>query len=108
MALHRPKRRRRSPPPLAGRLHRQAAGPRLECNHRHLDGAPAAAPDSVDCAVPLPVLSCCTYLTDVDGVAWRGRDYDAHDFICAIKEKLINMFAQVPVRGILRRLDDSN
>jgi hypothetical protein len=58
--------------------------------------------------VPLPVLSCCTYLTDVDGVAWRSRDYDAHDFICAIKEKPINMFAQVPVRGSLRRLDDSN
>jgi hypothetical protein len=58
--------------------------------------------------VALPVISSCTYLTSVAGVPWRARDYDAHDFIHAIKDKPITGFAQIPVGGIVRRLDDTN
>jgi predicted amidophosphoribosyltransferase len=58
--------------------------------------------------VPLSVVSCCTYLTGATSVAWRGLDYDAHDFIHAVKQKPINKYAHIPVRGVLRRLDDSN
>lgn len=56
----------------------------------------------------LPVVSCCAYLTSVDGIGWRPCDYDAHDFIHAIKGRPINGFANIPVRGLVRRLDDTN
>jgi pyrimidine operon attenuation protein/uracil phosphoribosyltransferase len=58
--------------------------------------------------VPLPVISACTYLTSVERISWRRCDYDVHDFVHAIKDKPINGFAQIPVRGIVRRLDDTN
>jgi predicted amidophosphoribosyltransferase len=58
--------------------------------------------------VPLPVISSCTYLTSVDRISWRPCDYDVHDFVHAIKDKPINGFAQIPVRGIVHRLDDTN
>ena len=57
--------------------------------------------------MPLRVVCFCTYLTDIAG-AWRGRDYDAHDFIHALKGRNLNGFAQIPVRGKRRRLDNSN
>jgi predicted amidophosphoribosyltransferase len=56
----------------------------------------------------LRVISSCTYLTSVEGALWRPRDYDAHDFIQAIKGRPVNGFAQIPVRNVVRRLADEN
>src|SRR5690348_4737776 len=54
------------------------------------------------------IVSCCTYLTDVENGPWRRRDYDAHDFVFAVKGRRLNGYAQVPVRGTDRRLDNDN
>lgn len=56
----------------------------------------------------LRVVSCCTYLTEVGSVIWRAHDHDAHDFVMAVKAKPINGFAQIPCRGEVHRIDDSN
>ena len=58
--------------------------------------------------MPLRVVSCCTYLTSTDGLVWRPADYDAHDFVMAIKAKPINGFCHVPCRGETHRIDDGN
>jgi hypothetical protein len=58
--------------------------------------------------MPLRVVSCCTYLTGTDGIVWRPRDYDAHDFIMAVKGWTIGGFAQIPCRGRIHRIDDGN
>jgi hypothetical protein len=55
----------------------------------------------------LQVVSCCTYLTGVE-FPWRRGDYDAHDFVFAIKAKDINGYANVPVRGARRHLENAN
>jgi hypothetical protein len=58
--------------------------------------------------MPLRIVSCCTYLTGTDGIAWRRRDYDAHDFVMAVKGRSIEGFARIPCRGRIHRLDDHN
>ena len=55
----------------------------------------------------LRVYCFCTYLTDIGG-AWRGQDYDAHDFIHALKGREFNGYAQIPVSGKSKRLDNTN
>ena len=49
----------------------------------------------------------CTYLTDIGG-GWRGQDYDAHDFIHALKGRQLNGYASIPVSGRSKRLDNTN
>ena len=58
--------------------------------------------------MPLRVVSCCTYLTGTDGIVWRPRDYDAHDFIMAVKGRTIEGFAQIPCCGRIHRIDDGS
>ena len=55
----------------------------------------------------LRVYCFCTYLTDIGG-GWRGQDYDAHDFIHALKGRQLNGYAQIPVSGKSKRLDNTN
>lgn len=55
----------------------------------------------------LRVYCFCTYLTDIGG-GWHGRDYDAHDFIHALKGRQLNGYAQIPVSGKSKRLDNTN
>lgn len=49
----------------------------------------------------------CTYLTEI-GSGWRSADYDAHDFIHAIKDREINGYAYVLVAGKRLRFDNAN
>jgi predicted amidophosphoribosyltransferase len=58
--------------------------------------------------MPLRVVSCCTYLTSTEGIIWRPRDYDAHDFVLAVKAKSINGYCQVPCRGQVHRIHNEN
>jgi len=58
----------------------------------------------------LRVASLCGYLCSGD-VVWRrgaGGDFDAHDWIQALKGKSFKGYAQVPVCGTTRRLSDEN
>jgi hypothetical protein len=45
--------------------------------------------------MPLSVVSFSTYLTTVEGLTWRPHDYDARDFVHAIKDFDIARFAFV-------------
>jgi predicted amidophosphoribosyltransferase len=56
--------------------------------------------------MPLTVVCFSTYLTSIG--SWRGVDHDAHKFIDAVKDRPINGYAHVPVRGTRRRFDHSN
>ena len=55
----------------------------------------------------LKVYCFCTYLTDIGG-GWRGKDYDAHDFIHALKWQQFKGYAQIPVSGRIETLDNTN
>jgi adenine/guanine phosphoribosyltransferase-like PRPP-binding protein len=55
----------------------------------------------------LEVVCFCTYLTDI-GSGWRPDDYNAHDFIHAIKDRNLNGYAMIPLRGKRLRVDNSN
>jgi predicted amidophosphoribosyltransferase len=57
--------------------------------------------------MPLAVVSFSTYLTSI-GDSWRSSDYDAHDFIDAIKDRDINGYAHVRLRGTRHRFDNTN
>ena len=57
--------------------------------------------------MPLQVVCFCTYRTSVT-VGWNGSDYDAHDFIDAIKNRDINKHSWLTVRGTPRRFDNAN
>lgn len=54
----------------------------------------------------LRVVCFSSYLTTIGG--WRGVDHDAHDFIDAIKDRSINGYSRVPVRGRRRFFDNDN
>ena len=58
--------------------------------------------------MPLPVISFSTYLTTTDGVVWRPDDYNARDFVLAIKGKEIAGYAFVRCRGSWRRFENAN
>lgn len=58
--------------------------------------------------MPLTVVSCCTYLTDAEGVDWRRPDYDAHDFVMAVKAEPFNGHAYVPCGDQLHRIANDN
>jgi hypothetical protein len=55
----------------------------------------------------LQAICFSTYLTDI-AVDWRPRDHDAHKFIDAIKDRDINGYAYVRVRGKWLRFDNAN
>ncbi len=57
--------------------------------------------------MPLKVLSCCTYLT-ADNVPWRGLDYDAHDFVHAVKAHPFEGYVQLMSRGRTYRISSTN
>ena len=57
--------------------------------------------------MPLQVVCFCTYRTSVT-VGWNGSDYDAHDFIDAIKNRDINKHSWLTVRGTPRKFDNTN
>lgn len=57
--------------------------------------------------MPLRVVCFSTYRTSVAG-GWRGVDYDAHDFIDAIKDRDINGYSHVWLRGKWHRFDNTN
>jgi hypothetical protein len=59
-------------------------------------------------SMPLPVTSFSTYLTTTDDVVWRPDDYNARDFVLAIKGKEITGYAFVRCRGSWRRFDNTN
>jgi hypothetical protein len=58
--------------------------------------------------MPLPVISFSTYLTSTDGVTWRADDYNARDFVLAIKGREIAGYAFVRCGGSWRRFDNTN
>jgi hypothetical protein len=49
----------------------------------------------------------CRYLVEI-GSDWRGDDFNAHDFVHAIKDRDIRGYAYLPLRGGWRRFDNSN
>ena len=55
----------------------------------------------------LRVVSFATYLVRVDAV-WRDGDYNALKFVKAIKGLPVNMYARVPVCGVIHLLEQSN
>ena len=57
--------------------------------------------------MPLRVVCFSTYRTSIAG-GWRGADYDAHDFIDAIKDRDINGYSNVRLRGTWHRFDNTN
>ena len=58
--------------------------------------------------MPLPVVSFSSYLTAVDGVSWRTADYDARNFVHAIKDHDIATFACVRRGTEWREFDNWN
>ena len=58
--------------------------------------------------IPLKVYCFCTYLTNIGGGEWRSQDWNAHDFIHALKGRQFNGYAQIPVSGRRRKLDNTN
>lgn len=54
----------------------------------------------------LRVVCFSTYLTSIG--RWRGVDHDAHDLIDAIKDRSLNGYSHVPVRGRRRFFDNNN
>jgi phosphoribosylpyrophosphate synthetase len=57
--------------------------------------------------VGVRVIGCCTHLTDVNG-PWRRADYNAHDFVFAVKDRQLNGYAWIPCRGIQRYVNNGN
>jgi predicted amidophosphoribosyltransferase len=55
----------------------------------------------------LRVVCFSTYRTSVGG-GWRREDYDAHDFVDAIKDRDINQYSHVRLRGKWHRFDNEN
>jgi predicted amidophosphoribosyltransferase len=53
----------------------------------------------------LQVVSFSTYRT---GGFWRGSDHDAHKFIEAIKDRPVNGYARILVRGLWHSFDNTN
>lgn len=56
--------------------------------------------------MPLKLVTFMTYFTGP--MQWRGDDYDSYKFVQALKGNQINKYAQVPILGTRRRLDQSN
>jgi hypothetical protein len=57
--------------------------------------------------VPLQAICFCRYLVEI-GSGWRSDDFNAHDFVHAIKDHDIRGYAYVPLRGEWQRFDNSN
>jgi len=57
--------------------------------------------------MPLHVASFSTYLTRVDG-PWNPDDYNARDFIYAVKDRDITKYAWVRVRGKWQKFTNDN
>ena len=55
----------------------------------------------------LKVVCFSTYRTSIAG-GWRGDDYDAHDFIDAVKDRNINGYANVKLRGEWHYFNNAN
>jgi hypothetical protein len=58
--------------------------------------------------MPIQVVSFSTYLTAVDRVTWRHDDYNARNFIHAIKGREIGNWGFVHSGGQWRRFDNAN
>jgi predicted amidophosphoribosyltransferase len=58
--------------------------------------------------MPLPVVSFSTYLTSTEGVMWRADDYNARDFILAIKDRDVAGYAFVRRGRIWKRFENAN
>jgi hypothetical protein len=56
----------------------------------------------------IPVSRVCLYLTEIDGVTWRGTDYDAMKIVKAVKGEPINGYVDVSIGGRICRFDQSN
>jgi hypothetical protein len=56
--------------------------------------------------VVFPVVSFATYRTSVG--AWRGVDHDAHDFIDALKDRPLDHYSRLKVRGRFEKFDNLN
>ncbi len=57
--------------------------------------------------MPLKVVCFCSYLTATHN-PWRPRDFDAHDFVHALKGRQLNKYARIPVFGKDRILENKN
>src|SRR5436309_2089543 len=57
--------------------------------------------------MPLRVVCFSTYRTSIVG-GWRPVDHDAHKFIDAIKDRDLNKWGLVMLRGIWHRFDNAN
>jgi hypothetical protein len=58
--------------------------------------------------MPLSVVSFSTYLTTVEGLTWRPHDYDARDFVHAIKDFDIAGFAFVRRRDTWHQFENAS
>jgi hypothetical protein len=56
----------------------------------------------------IPVMWACLYLTEVEGLTWRGNDYTAMKIVKAVKGEPINGFVRFPLgagrNGSTRRM----
>lgn len=57
--------------------------------------------------MPLKVVCFCSYLTTTNN-PWRPRDFDAHDFVHALKGRQLNKYARIPIFGKDRLLENRN
>jgi len=55
----------------------------------------------------IKVIYFAAYLTNTD-IVWRGLDYDAHDFVKAIKGEPFKKYVDINVLGTRRRLTNDN
>ena len=55
----------------------------------------------------LKVVCFCGYLAN-RSMRWRSEDYDSYKWVQALKGKELNKYAQVTVRGTIRRLSNEN
>lgn len=56
----------------------------------------------------ISVIGSMYYLTEVDGIQWRGQDYRAHNFIKSVKGEEFRGYFDIKIGGKDRRFDNSN
>src|SRR5262245_55551748 len=56
----------------------------------------------------IPVLSACKYLTEVEGLTWRGPDYAALKIVKAVKGEPIKGYFEISIRGKKHLVDQRN
>ncbi|KAB0682000.1 phosphoribosyltransferase [Aureimonas leprariae] len=56
----------------------------------------------------LRVGSLCRYLTESEGLTWRGADFDARNIVKAVKGSAFGGYSNFKVGGVWKKFDNSN